>query len=265
MKKIGIVGGVAWPSTVDYYTEICRRSERLHVASNLPGMPTMPEISIESLDLRKAIAYLGTDDDEVSWSRFDDYHRVALQRLEASGAEFAVIASNTPHHRFAAIVRGIGIPVINLFDVVARECARVETRQVLILGTALTMRSEKFREAFAAVGIDAAAPQDEAAWTSTIDLIAELQRGTLDGAAERIGRIARSSFKPPFIAQPAVCLACTELALAFPEQKTLALCELNGITYINTSAMHIGATFDFAVSEVDSTIPPPASWRRRDP
>ncbi len=37
MKKIGIVGGVAWTSTVDYYTAICRRSEERHAAANLPG------------------------------------------------------------------------------------------------------------------------------------------------------------------------------------------------------------------------------------
>jgi hypothetical protein len=37
------------------------------------------------------------------------YHRAALRRLEASGAEFALMAS-TPHHRYASIVRGIGIP-----------------------------------------------------------------------------------------------------------------------------------------------------------
>lgn len=54
----------------------------------------MPEISIESLDLAKAISYLGSDNDE-SWSRFDNYHRSALQRLEASGVDFALIASNT--------------------------------------------------------------------------------------------------------------------------------------------------------------------------
>ncbi|MFI4969441.1 MAG: aspartate/glutamate racemase family protein [Lysobacterales bacterium] len=248
MKKIGIVGGVAWQSTADYYSEICRRSERLHASRNLPGAATMPEMSIESLDLRKAIAYLGVDGDEASWSRFDEYHRDALLRLEASGAEFAVIASSSPHHRFAAIVRGIGIPVINLFDVVARECARIEARQVLILGTAVTMRSGKFREAFVESGVEAASPQGEAALASTTELIAELQQDELDEAAERIDRIARHSFKPRFATQPVVCLACTELALAFPEQKNLPLFDFNGLTYMNTRAIHIGAAFDYAVS-----------------
>jgi aspartate racemase len=102
MKKIGIVGGVAWLSTVDYYAEICRRSERWNVERGSPGVPSTPEMSIESLDLNKAVSYLGVDGDEESWSQFDDYHRAALRRLEASGVEFALMASNTPHDRFAS-------------------------------------------------------------------------------------------------------------------------------------------------------------------
>lgn len=247
MKKIGIVGGVAWLSTVDYYSEICRRSERWHLARNLQGAPSTPEMSIESLDLNKAVSYLGTDDDEESWSQFDGYHRSALERLEASGVDFALIASNTPHHRFAAIVRGIGIPVISILEVVAKECARIGTSEVLILGTELTMRSRRFREEFAKYGVEAAGPHDEAARALTIELITELQLGKLEGAAERLGRIAKISFEQQFGAQPIVCLACTELPLAFREKKMLATFEYDGVLYLNASAVHINAAFDFAI------------------
>ncbi len=51
MKKIGIVGGVGWQSTTEYYSGLCRRSEEFHLARNPHDVPTMPEISIESLDL----------------------------------------------------------------------------------------------------------------------------------------------------------------------------------------------------------------------
>src|SRR5580700_4462748 len=107
MKKIGIVGGIGWQSTVDYYTDLCHRSERQSLAANPSRAPSTPEMSIESLDIQKAISYLGSDDDEASWAEFDEYHRVALLRLAASGADFALLASNTPHHRFATIVRDI--------------------------------------------------------------------------------------------------------------------------------------------------------------
>jgi aspartate racemase len=247
MKKIGIVGGVAWLSTVDYYSGLCHRAEQWHLARNLQGAPSTPEMSIESLDLNKAVSYLGTDDDEQSWSQFDDYHRAALQRLEVSGADFALIASNTPHHRFAAIVRGIGIPVINIFEVVAKESARIGASEVLILGTSLTMGSPGFREAFANYGVEAAGPHDETARAMTVELITELQLGKLDGAAERLGGIAKISFGRQFKTQAVVCLACTELPLAFQETKLLATFHHDGVLYINTTAVHINAAFDFAV------------------
>jgi aspartate racemase len=229
MKKIGIVGGVAWASTVEYYSEICRRAE-----------PATPEIGIESLDLNKAVSYLGTDGNEDSWRQFDAYHRAALQRLESSGAAFALIASNTPHHRLEAIVHGVTIPVVSIFEAVARESARIGTKQVLILGTALTMSSPVFRNEFAKYGIEAAGPNDESTRSVIIELIKDLQQGKLDGAAERLAGIAKGKV---------TCLACTELPLAFPREKRLPTFESNGILYINSTIAHVNAAVNFALDK----------------
>ena len=148
-RKIGIVGGVAWRSTVDYYTGICLRSEQRQLELDPHAAPAMPEMSIESLDHERVLSFIGSDDDESSWRQFDDYHRAALQRLEASGADFAVLASNSPHHRLPAITRGIAIPVISIIDAMGAAAARLGAEEVLILGTAITMRSPRFREGFA--------------------------------------------------------------------------------------------------------------------
>ncbi len=249
MKKIGIVGGVGWQSTTEYYSELCRRSEQWHLARNSRDVPTMPEISIESLDLAKAISYLGSDDDEQSWSQFDDYHRCALKRLETNEADFALMASNTPHHRFEAIVRSIRIPVISILDEMAKESARIGAQQVLLLGTALTMRSSKFRAAFAKYGIEASGPLDESLRAMTAELITDLQLGKLERAAQRVVNVARVSLETQFGDRPAVCLACTELPLAFAGMKQLPTFEYDGIVFINASAVHINAAFDFAVAQ----------------
>jgi len=247
VKKIGIVGGIAWASTADYYSGICRRSEQWQLARNPQSVPSTPEMSIESLDVNKAISLLGIDEDDDSWTQFDEYHRAALKRLEMSGVDFALIASNTPHHRLASIVRGVGIPVLSILDVVAKESARIGAREVLILGTAVTMRSAKFREGFAKYGVEASGPCDEAARAMTAGLIAELQQGKLEGTAARLRKIVRLSFKEPFKTRPVVCLACTELPLAFQEHKMRASFECDGILYLNSTALHIEAAFDFAV------------------
>ena len=247
MKKIGIVGGVGWQSTAQYYSELCRRSERWHVAANLPGVPSTPEISIESLNLATAISYLGSDDDERSWSQFDDYHRAALMRLQLSGVDFALIASNTPHHRFDAITRGAQVPVISIVDAVARKSALIGARQVLLLGTALTMRSLQFRKQFARYGVEAAGPDDEAIEAMTIELVAELQLGRTEGASDQLVEIVRRCFAAQVARRPIVCLACTELPLAFETMKTLAVFECDGILFINSTTVHIDAAFDVAI------------------
>lgn len=245
MKKIGIVGGLSWRSTVDYYTGLCSRAEEFHAAKRLEGTPPMPEMAVESLDLKTAFSFLG-DGDEESWSRYDEYHRAALVRLEASGVDVAALAANSPHHRFEAITRGIGIPVVSIFDAAASECVRVGARNVLILGTPLIMGSAKIRQHFAKYGIEAAGPRGDAEREIAAGLIADLQQGRMDGAADRLGNIAWTAYEELFRGLPVVCLACTELPLAFPQLKSRASFEFCGAKYVNTTAAHIDAIFDTA-------------------
>ena len=248
MKKIGIVGGTAWLSTVDYYTAICRMSEQFHAAQNRKGPLPTPEMSIESLDLKKAVSYIGTQEDEGSWRLFDAYHRDALRRLEANGVDVAIMASNTPHHRFEAITRGIGIPVISIFEAVAKECARIGIERLLIVGTALTMDARTMCEVFATYGVDAFTPRTDEEKASVIAVIADVQCGMLHGAAERINNIAKTSFGRESQGRPVVCLACTELPCAFPAMKGCSTFEDDDILYINTLAIHAKAAFDSAVA-----------------
>ena len=248
MRKIGIVGGVGWRATADYYAGICRRSEEWQLSRDPEALPCMPEIAIESLDLRTAVSYLGRDEDEESWFQFDAYHRAALQRLETNGAQVAVIASNTPHLRFDSIVSDASIPVISIIDAVAKECARIGIGDVLILGTEPIMRSSRFPEAFKRYGLKARAPDDEVALAMTSDLIRELQRGQLHGveSAREVAAIVRKSVQDRN-RLPTVCLACTELPLAFEGQELRETFEHDSVLYINSTAVHISAVFDVAV------------------
>ncbi len=247
-KKIGILGGTGWPSTVHYYAELCRRSEALDLAADASRIPTTPEMCIESLDLRRAISLIGTDGDESSWRQFDDYHRTGLRRLEASRAEFAIMASNTPHHRYSAIVTGVDIPVLNMYEAVARRCRLDGHREVLILGTALTMRSQVLREAFTSQDIEASAPVDSDNREAVLSLISKLQRGDSEGAAQSIKALVHEVMLRQFTDPPAVCLACTELPLAFPAQRDCAAFDCDGIRYVNSSVVHIEAALSFALS-----------------
>jgi aspartate racemase len=83
MKKLGIVGGVAWPSTIDYYKGLCRLGVDLHSSLNLTGPPAVPEMTIESLNIAKSFALRGgAITDDLSWAEYDRYFREALERKE---------------------------------------------------------------------------------------------------------------------------------------------------------------------------------------
>ena len=245
-KKIGILGGTGWPSTVLYYSELCRRSEALGLVVNESKVPTTPEMSVESLDLRHAVSLIPKIDEESGWEQFDEYHKAALLRLKASGADFALMASNTPHHRFASIVDGVGIPVIDMFEAVAQYCASYGHKKVLILGTALTMRSQVLRSAFDAQSIEAASPENPSDRTEVLSIISDLQRGNVGGMDSRINELVRSVSNCQFDGLPTVCLGCTELPMAFAASQGQSSFEDHGVQYVNTAAVHLEVALKMA-------------------
>jgi aspartate racemase len=248
MKKIGILGGLAWPSTVEYYAGICRLAEARHTAAGLPGAAAMPEMSIESLDVVRAASLLGDDDDEASWAAFDEYHRAGLRRLERSGADLALIACNTAHLRFAQITRDIGIPVTNVLEVAASACARRGISRMLILGTMPTMHSHILREVFARHGIEANPPHGHRRQRAITATIEALQHGRTDGVSRRIRAIVGGRNAGPWQAPAAVYLGCTELSLAFPAYRTAEFFEVGGIRHVNSTVLHLRATFAHATA-----------------
>lgn len=251
MKKIGIVGGVAWVSTVEYYKTICQLSQRYQLGQAFQGPTPMPEMSIESVNLNESFQRQGVGGDEASWSRFDAYFHAALKRLEASGVDFAIIASNTPHNRYEAITRGIRIPVISIFEVVAKECARQGVQKILILGTKPTMNSPAFSVVLKKYGISAMVPQSEHDKSIVIKLITELQAGQGHDASRQIHDLVEKAFSSAPDVRKVACLACTELPLAFAEFTDLPTFEVDGVLYVNTTVIHAKAAFDYAVADND--------------
>jgi len=250
MKKVGIVGGVAWASTVEIYKTLCQlaqtRAQSLDCGLGPTGAPQMPEFSIESLNIARSQSLRGIEGDEASWAGFDAYFHAALLRLQASGADFALIASNTPHNRFDAITAGLSLPVLNLFELVAEQAAALGLRRLLILGTEPTMRGQALPAALARQGIEACVPRaGSAERADLVPLILQLQAAPQPAAAaaqihalalQTLGESARTG-------EAAVCLACTELPLAFPAHSEAAAFEMAGLRYLNTTQILAQAAF----------------------
>jgi len=251
LKKIGIVGGVSWYSTVEYYKTICRLSHERQHNRGPEGPPAIPEMAIESLNINKSFSLRGRSGDDASWRQFEAYFQAALRRLVGSGADFAIIASNTPHNRYDSITKGINIPVLNIFEEVAKECERHGVHSALILGTAPTMSSAVFPALLAKYGIHGTVPRTDQDQALVIKLIDQLQAGESHGAAEQVQRITERSMSTNSGKRQAVCLSCTELPLAFPGFGDVSTFEIDGVLYLNTTFIHAKAAFDYAVSGND--------------
>ncbi len=248
MKKIGIVGGVGWPSTIEYYKTICQMSLDYHSDLNYNGPSPMPEMCIESLNINYSFNKRGKSTENSSWHEFDIYFNAALKRLEKSGVDFAIIASNTPHNRFDAITRNVNIPVISIFEAVANQCERLNINKLLLLGTEPTMNLPIYPDYLARHGIDAFVPSLANERVRITDLISELYKGSFTGADEQIESVALKSYRNEPHSKKVVCLACTELPIAFKNKSNLPTFEENGILHINTSVVHAKAAFEFATS-----------------
>ncbi|MES2939682.1 MAG: aspartate/glutamate racemase family protein [Pseudomonadota bacterium] len=248
-RKLGILGGVGWTSTAVYYAQLCRRSERAQQGRDTGSVSSTLEMAIESLDLARAVSLLGTDGDEASWAAFDAYHTDALLRLERSGARVAVMASNTPYHRLAAIVRGVGIPVLDLFALLAARCAAAGVRRALVLGTPTTMGSHVLHGAFAAAGVRSEVPDDARDRAELAALIDGLQKGGVPDAADRIDRLVAGCLGAD-AASGMVVLACTELPLAFGAAGAQAAFTHGGVRYLDSALVHVEAALDACCADV---------------
>jgi len=230
VKKIGIVGGTAWPSTVHYYTLICRQAEE--------RFGVTPEFAIESLDLRLAVSLIGNDHDDRSWDAFDSYHREGLLRVSLSGCNVACFAANTPHHRFEQITGGVPVHVVSIISSVAQAAIKNDCRKLLLIGTRLTMTSAFIRRTFSDAGVEVVLPSDEGQ-LAVIDLIERLQQERCDNAGSEITRLTGGL---------PVILGCTELALAFPNAIGDCVFDYNDSVFFNSLAIHAAAVLNLAAA-----------------
>jgi aspartate racemase len=129
VKRLGIIGGIAPASTVEYYQLlIATYREQVHDGS-------YPAILINSIDLSRLVSL-------VTGNRLDElavYLRAELERLALAGADFGLLASNTPHIVFDELSRTSPIPLISIVEAACDVTLALGLRTVGLLGTRYTM------------------------------------------------------------------------------------------------------------------------------
>ncbi|WP_170428907.1 aspartate/glutamate racemase family protein [Ruegeria arenilitoris] len=244
MKKIGILGGVGWASTVDYYRAIAEGASR-HFAERGHGSPLpIPPMTIESVTQAKTRVLRGNAGDEASWAGFDAVFREALLTLENAGCDFGIIASNTPHARLHAIRQGVTMPILSIFDATAEATASTGASTALVLGTTVTMQASNYADRLATDGIAANDRLPEAEITEMQAMIdSDFYGGASDNARKRLLAFCDKHASPG----TAILLACTELPLAFPVHLDDPVFEADGHLFVNPSAAHVSAALKEAL------------------
>lgn len=148
MKTAGIIGGIGPESTLEYY--------RLIVAQyrQRTGDGSYPSLVINSIDLRKMLALVEAD-------RLTDltaYLVAELGRLARAGADFGVLAANTPHVVFDALRAQSPIPLISIVEAACQAAEGLGLRRVGLLGTRFTMRGRFYPDVFRRAGITVIVP-----------------------------------------------------------------------------------------------------------
>ena len=150
MKTLGIVGGIAPASTIEYY--------RMLIAAYQARIPdgSQPPVIINSIDMQTMLRLIAADAlDEVT-----AYLAGEIEKLARAGAQVGLLASNTPHVVFDRLARVTPIPLISIVEAAYRAAQAMHLTRVGLLGTRFTMQSPMYPGVFTPRGITVVVPDE---------------------------------------------------------------------------------------------------------
>ena len=204
MKTLGIVGGIAPESTVDYYRGIVSLyRERL-------GDGSYPSVIINSIDLKKLLDLIGAG----NRAEATRYLLAEVTRLVKAGADFCLFASNTPHLLFEDLERGSPVPLLSIVEAACDAASALGLEKVALLGTRFTMQGGFYPKVFARRRIEVVVPGPDEQDYVHDRYIAELVNGIIRAETrERVAAIMERMSRQEGV--QAVILGGTELPLLF--------------------------------------------------
>lgn len=202
MKTLGIIGGIAPESTVEYYRLIVAEYRRRQTDGSYPS------IIINSISLQRLVDLVTADDR----AGLVEFIVPELERLHRAGAVVGLLSSNTPHLVFDELAARSALPLISIVAAARAEAQRLGLKRVGLFGTRFTMQAGFYQATFAQAGIAVVIP--EAAEREAIHekYMGELIYGNfLDATRERLLEIAQRMRREQAV--EAIILGGTELPL----------------------------------------------------
>jgi aspartate racemase len=236
MRKIGIVGGLGPESSIEYYRiiiELYRKKKRDEGS---------PELIIYSLNIKDMI-------DLVEYGKWDLLVTVlvnAVQSLAKCGADFAIIAANTPHAVYERIKAKSPIPMLSIVEETFQIVEHQGLTKVGLIGTKTTMTSEFYQKLFSKGGINIVTPGKRSQEYIHNKIMTELQFGrTNKETKNRLLAIIQKMVEQNEI--QGVILGCTDLPLILKKDEF-------GIPFFNTTKIHAEAALSYSLSDEDRDL-----------
>ncbi len=203
-KKLGILGGMGPESTLMYYKLIVAEFQKQDDNNYFP------ELTIETVNMYKMLDYCNRGD----YDNLANYLLKGIKNLEKAGADFVVLASNTPHVVFDELEKNASIPMLSIVTPTYEAVKRKGLRKVLWLGTAFTMEQPYFRKQFEENGICVVTPEKKERQVIDRIISEELEFGIINQRSkDEINGIIERLICAQDI--EAVIFGCTELPLLF--------------------------------------------------
>ncbi|WP_199450639.1 aspartate/glutamate racemase family protein [Vibrio harveyi] len=209
MKTIGLIGGMSWESTANYYQIINRE-----VKARLGGLHS-GKVCLYSVDF----AEIETLQHQGRWDDTAIILAQAAKSVEAGGADFILICTNTMHKVADQIQQAVNVPLVHIADATAEQLVVDGIKKVGLLGTRFTMEQDFYKQRLIdKFGVDVVVPSS---YDQTIvhDVIYnELCKGEVhDDSRQHYLTIIEKLVEQ---GAEAVILGCTEIAMLVESQHT---------------------------------------------
>jgi aspartate racemase len=228
MKTIGLIGGMSWESTAEYYRIINEA-----VKERLGGFHSA-KIVMYSVDF-KEIRELQL---EARWDEATNLMIDAARRVERGGADFVLICTNTMHKMAEEVEANISIPLLHIADVTAERIISSGLKKVGLLGSAFTMEQDFYKgRLIDKYGLEVVVPSQIERQVVDNIIFNELCLGEIkDSSREQIKTIMGNLVDD---GAQGIILGCTELP-SLINQKDCS------VPLFDTTAIHAKAAVDYA-------------------
>ncbi|WP_339235456.1 aspartate/glutamate racemase family protein [Bacillus sp. FSL K6-1012] len=201
MKTIGLIGGMSWESSAEYYRiineEIKKKLGGLHSAKCL----------LYSVDFKEIEHYQSLG----AWDKAGEALGEVAKSLEKAGADFIVICTNTMHKVLGYIQEMITIPILHIADATAEQIIRQDIRSVGLLGTKYTMEQDFYKSRIASHDINVIVPNDDERELINNIIYQELCLGEIKQSSKNIYKKIINNLVDR--GAEGIILGCTEIGL----------------------------------------------------